>query len=368
MPSRYRPPAHILRVHASVGLVKMDGMTANPVKIGINGLGRIGRCVLRAAHAREDVQVVAVNDLAPLEELAYLLSFDSVHGRWRVPVEVGPGHLQVAGTGMAATDHAVAANIDWGAHDVDVVLECTGKLTRREDAARHLQAGARRVCISAPSKDADGAFVYGVNHERFDPGAHQVVSMASCTTNCIAPVASVLLDSFGIETLMMTTVHAYTISQPSVDTHASKRRRGRAAAVNIIPTSTGAAVATAQILPALAGKIHGLALRVPVPNGSIVDAVVTLGRDASVDEVNAALRSAAKSGPLAGILDVVDDELVSSDIIGDEHSAVVDATSTTMVGARTVKVLAWYDNEWGYATRLLDFAAYATQRARERGA
>ncbi len=346
----------------------MSVMSSSPVKIGINGLGRVGRCALRASLGRPDVRVVAVNDLAPLDELAYLLRYDSVHGRCAEPVRTEAGRLVVGDGDIAVTSSADAGDLDWGAHGVDVVLECTGKLTRRADAAAHLQAGAPLVTISAPSKDADAAIVFGVNHASFEPSKHRVVSMASCTTNCIAPVAAALLDAFGIESLMMTTVHAYTISQPSVDTHAKKRRRGRAAAVNIIPTSTGAAVATAQILPALEGKIHGIALRVPVANGSVVDAVATLQRDATVDEVNEVLRNAARSEAGMGVLEVVDDELVSSDIIGDAHSAIVDASSTTMVGRRTVKVLAWYDNEWAYATRLLDFAAYAVARTGAAGA
>lgn len=314
--------------------------------------------MLRIALGRDDVEVVGINDLADLGDLAYLFEYDSVHGRAGVGVEVGDGAFTIDGRSIAFSQSRDPAAIGWGKLGVDVVIEATGVMTKREAAAGHLEGGAKRVLISAPGKGVDATFVMGVNHDQFDREVHAVVSNASCTTNCLAPVAKVLEDTFGIETLFMTTVHAYTISQGILDRPNRKdRRRGRAAAVSIIPTSTGAARATAEVIPSLAGKLDGMALRVPVPDGSITDIVVRLNRDATVDQVHEALRAAAGDS-MAGVLRVSDDELVSADIVGDPHSSIVDARSSMQIGPRTLKLLSWYDNEWGYANRCVDMAAH----------
>ena len=328
------------------------------IAIGINGFGRIGRSIFRIASGREDIEVRGINDLAAPGDLAYLLQYDSVHGRFGTSVRAEDDAIFVDGQRVPFSRTRNPSEVPWGEWGVDVVIEATGALTKREQAAGHLAGGAKRVLISAPAKGPDATFVMGVNHESYDPAKHQVVSNASCTTNCLAPVAKVLEDSFGVASLLITTVHAYTVSQGLLDVPDSKdRRRGRAAALSIIPTSTGAAKATAQVIPSLAGKLDGLAMRVPVPDGSLTDIVATLERDASVDEVLAALRRAAE-GPMAGVLGVSDDELVSVDIVGDPRSSIVDAASTMAVGPRMVKVLSWYDNEWGYANRCVDMAAY----------
>jgi glyceraldehyde 3-phosphate dehydrogenase len=326
------------------------------VRVGINGFGRIGRCAFRIARGRDDLEVVGINDLSDAATLAYLLRYDSVHGPWRESVEVREGAIEVAGQTIACTSQRDPSKIDWGSLGVSVVIESTGVFEKREQAARHLEGGARHVIISAPSKDADGMFVLGVNDAELDPARHRVVSMASCTTNCLAPVAKVLHDSFGIEHALVTTVHAYTSSQALLDTPLGDPRRSRAAALSIIPSTTGAAVAATKVLPALAGRMNGMALRVPVPDGSITDIVARLERPTTADAVNEALRVAASQAPLRGILRVSDEPIVSADILGDPHASIVDAPSTMMVGDRLLKVLSWYDNEWGYAARLVDFA------------
>ncbi len=331
------------------------------IRVGINGFGRIGRCTFKQLFKDDRFEVVGINDLADLDDLAYLLKYDSVHGWYPEKVNAPGGQLEVGGRTIPFFAEKDPSNIPWGDQGTDVVIESTGVFRGREEAASHLAGGAERVIISAPSKDADGTFVPGVNHETYDPEKHTIVSLASCTTNCLAPVAKVLNDTFGIENLLMTTVHAYTASQTLMDKPVRHRRRGRAAAISIIPTTTGAAKATELVIPELAGKMDGMAMRVPVPDGSITDAVATLARETTVDEVHAAFREAASKAPLQGILRVSDEDLVSHDIIGDTHSSVVSAKDTMCAG-RMVKVLAWYDNEWGYSARLKDFAAYMAER------
>lgn len=331
-------------------------------KIALNGLGRIGRLVLRhsLAHCPENVAIVAANDLTPIDELAYLLRYDSVHGRAPVSVEAGSGFLQLGPRKILVYSEKNPENLPWKANGVDTVLECTGLFRKREDAARHLKAGASRVIISAPSDNADLTVVMGVNENQYDPGKHRVISNASCTTNSLAPAVKVLNDAFGVEYLMATTVHAYTASQTLVDRPARKLRRGRAAAVSLIPTSTGAAKATALVIPELKGRMDAIAVRAPIVDGAITDIVAHLKTDVSVETVNGAFKKAAQ-GALKGILDYSEDERVSADIIGDPHSGIVDASSTRVIMKRVVKVLVWYDNEYGYSRRLLDLADYISK-------
>jgi glyceraldehyde 3-phosphate dehydrogenase len=327
-----------------------------PCRIGINGFGRIGRMVLRRTLTLPDVEVVAVNDRAHLGDLAYLLKYDSVHGLFPGEVTHAEQTLHVNGTAIQFSSEMEPAKIPWGQAGVNVVIESTGALRGRKDAAGHLHAGARKVVISAPSDDVDVTIVPGVNDTQYDSTRHHVLSMASCTTNSLAPVAKVLQDRFGIVHLFITTVHAYTASQSILDKPTRHRRRGRAGALSMIPTTTGAAKATALVIPALAGKMDGMAIRVPVPDGSVTDIVAELATSTSVAEVNASLREAAQRPPLQGILAVSDDELVSVDIIGNPHSAIVDAPATMALNGTMVKVLSWYDNEWGYACRLAELA------------
>ena len=331
-------------------------------RVGINGLGRIGRAVLRQIADREDVSVVAVNDLSDLDELVYLLRYDSVHGRFG-PVEHRTSSLVVRGNDILFSSHKDPSVIPWSDVGAEVVIEATGAFRSRAAAAGHLEAGAERVIISAPSDDVDVTVVPGVNDQDYDPAEHRVVSLASCTTNCLAPVLKVLHQAFGVEHAVFTTIHAYTSSQSLVDGPARKRPRGRAAALSIIPTTSGAAQAAEHVLPELAGRISGIAMRVPVPDGSVTDLVAQLRQDATAQEVNDAFRSAATRPELEAILGVSQDRLVSADIIGDSRSAVVDAANTRVSPVRVLKVLAWYDNEWGYAARLVDFAHYIARRA-----
>ena len=325
-------------------------------RIGINGFGRIGRMVLRHALTMADIEVVAINDRANLGDLAYLLTYDSVHGHFPGEVTHEAQALLVNGKALQFSSETDPAKIPWGQAGVDVVIESTGAFRGRKDASGHLQAGAHKVLISAPSDDVDVTLVPGVNDAQYERTRHHVISMASCTTNSLAPVAKVLQDQFGIEHLFITTVHAYTASQAILDKPTRHRRRGRAGAVSMIPTTTGAAKATALVLPALAGKMDGMAIRVPVPDGSVTDIVAELATSTSVDDINACLRDAAQRPPLRGILAVSDDELVSVDIIGNPHSAIVDAPSTMVLNGTMAKVLSWYDNEWGYACRLAELA------------
>ncbi len=330
----------------------------NPIRVGINGFGRIGRCTFKQLVADERFAVVGINDLADLGDLAYLLKYNSVHGWYPRKVGHENGRLAVDGRSIAFFSSRDPAALPWGEVGADIVIESSGAFRGRAEAAGHLAGGARKVIVSAPSDDADGVFVLGVNHQTYDPERHHVVSMASCTTNCLAPVAKVLHESFGIRYLTMTTVHAYTSSQALMDTPVRKRRRGRAAAISLVPTTTGAAKATEKVLPELAGRMDGLAIRAPIPDGSITDIVAFLERATTIEEIHGALAAAAARPPLAGILRVTDEALVSRDILGDPHSSIVDLESTQLLDGRVVKLLAWYDNEWGYSARLKDFAAF----------
>jgi glyceraldehyde 3-phosphate dehydrogenase len=326
-------------------------------RVAINGFGRIGRCSLKQLLDDDRFEVVGINDLSDLDELAYLLKYDSVHGWYPRRVSVDDRNLVVDDHAIPFSQERDPSNLPWGDLGAEVVLEATGAMRSREHAAGHLEAGARRVVISAPSDDADAMFVYGVNEDTFDPDRHFVVSNASCTTNCLAPVAKVLSDSFGIEHLMMSTIHAYTASQSLMDTPTRKRRRGRAAAVSIIPTTTGAAKATGRVIPELAGRVDGMAFRVPVENGSVTDITALLNRPVTIDEVHAALQEAA-DGRMRGVLRLTDEALVSRDIFGDPHSSIVDTESTMLLRENVVKIVAWYDNEWGYSARMVDMAAH----------
>lgn len=326
-------------------------------RLAINGFGRIGRLVFRAAleSERDDVEVVAVNDLAPPETSAHLLRYDSVHGRLGIEVRYANGVLDAGRGPVRVLAESEPEKLPWGDLKVDVALECTGRMTKRADAARHLEAGARRVLISAPGADSDRTVVFGVNDDVLE-SSHEVVSNASCTTNCLAPVAKVLQGLVGIERGYMTTVHAYTSDQRLQDTAHADLRRARAAALALIPTSTGAARAIGLVLPELAGKLDGCAIRVPTANVSMVDFVFDAGRDTSPDEINDAMREAAQ-GPLRGVLACCDEELVSTDFNHDPASSTFDCTQTEVVDGRLVRVLAWYDNEWGFSNRMLDVAA-----------
>ena len=329
------------------------------VKIAINGFGRVGRAAFRAAYERElDLEWVAINDLADGAALAHLLKHDSVYGRFAEAVEANEGIIQVGGDRIPIFNEADPAELPWDELGVDVVLECTGHLRSRADAAGHLEAGARKVIVSAPMKDADSTVVLGVNFEEaYDPERHDVVSNASCTTNCLAPVAKVLHETVGIQHGQMTTIHAYTADQRLIDLPHKDFRRARAAAINLIPTSTGAAKAIGLVIPELAGKLNGFAIRAPIPTGSIVDLTIEAAQSTSADEINAAFRERADLGPLEGILAYSEDPLVSSDIVASAYSAVFDAPLTTVVDGTQVKVIAWYDNEWGYSNRLVELAS-----------
>ena len=329
--------------------------------IAINGFGRIGRLAFRQLMEVEGLQVVAINDVAPLDNLAYLLRHDSVHVDPDLSIEAGDGVLRWGEQEIRYTQIRDPGDLPWAEMGVDVAVEATGLFRRRKDAAKHLEAGAGRVIITAPSKSADLTICMGVNEEQYDPAEHRILSNASCTTNCLAPVAKVLHESFGIVTGFLTTVHAITRSQSTVDASYRKWTRGRSAVANIVPTTTGAATATALVLPELEGRLDGLAMRVPVTDGSIIDFVAHTERPLTVDAVNSAFRNAAKMGSLRGILGVSEEPLVSSDIIGSTYSALVDAQSTMALGQHTLKVLAWYDNEWGYARRIVDLALYVSE-------
>jgi len=333
-----------------------------PVRIGINGFGRIGRNYLRAAlEQRSKVEVVAVNDLTGPATLARLLKFDSVAGRLAAPVEVDGQAIVVAGHPIAVLAELDPARLPWADLGVDIVIESTGRFTKSADARKHLTAGARKVLISAPATGDDVAtVVLGVNAGSYDPAVHDLISNASCTTNCLAPLAKVFHEAFGIERGLMTTVHAYTADQNLQDGPHKDPRRARAAAINIVPTSSGAAKAIGLVIPELAGKLDGASLRVPVPTGSITDLTVEASRPVTVEEVNAAYRSAA-AGSLAGILSYSEDPLVSSDIVGDPHSSIFDAGLTKIIETQ-VKVSAWYDNEWGFSNRLVELSEYVAAR------
>jgi glyceraldehyde 3-phosphate dehydrogenase len=324
------------------------------VRVGISGFGRIGRLVVRAAVDRGvPIEFVAVNDITDAPTLAHLLKYDSVHRVWPKAGKAVDGSLEVAGKRIQVLAEKDPAKLPWKALGVDVVLEATGKFTDRAGASLHLAAGARNVVVSAPAKGGDLTFVIGVNDRLFDKTKHQVVSIGSCTTNCLAPVAKVLNDLAGIERGFMTTIHAYTNDQKILDLPHKDLRRARAAAMSMIPTSTGAAKAIGEVLPELKGKLDGLAVRVPTPDGSLVDLVVEVRRSTTKDEINAAMKAAAE-GPMKGILEFCTDPIVSTDVIGNPHSSVFDSLSTNVMGGDLVKVLSWYDNEWGFSQRVVD--------------
>jgi glyceraldehyde 3-phosphate dehydrogenase len=328
------------------------------VKVGINGFGRIGRMVMRSIIQRGlDIQVLGINDLSDPEELAHLLRYDSVHGRSETAVEVRGGNLVIGGKEINCTQIRNVEELPWGKLGVDIVLECTGLFRDKESSSKHLTAGARKVIISAPGKNVDATFVLGVNEETYDPDNHNIVSNASCTTNCLAPVVRVLQDSFGIEHGLMTTIHAYTMGQNLLDGLHKDRRRARAAALSMVPTTTGAAVAVTLVIPELKGKLDGMAIRVPTPNVSVVDFVGRVSREVTADEVNRALEEAA-NGRMKGILAYSTEPLVSADYNTSDYSSIVDAALTSVIEGRLVKVLSWYDNEFGYASRLADLAVF----------
>ncbi|MBN1173064.1 MAG: type I glyceraldehyde-3-phosphate dehydrogenase [Micromonosporaceae bacterium] len=324
------------------------------IRVGINGFGRIGRNFFRALQAQgADVQVVAVNDLTDPATLAHLLKYDSILGRLDQEVKAAADEIIVGGKAIKVLAERDPAKLPWGTLGVDVVIESTGFFTDGTKAKAHLDAGAKKVIISAPAKNEDVTVVLGVNHTDYDPAKHHIISNASCTTNCLAPVAKVLDETVGIVSGLMNTIHAYTQDQNLQDAPHKDLRRARAAALNIVPTSTGAAKAVALVLPQLKGKLDGFSLRVPLPTGSVTDLTFTASRPTTVEEVNAAIKAAAE-GPLKGILAYTEDPIVSSDIVTDSHSSVFDSGCTKVIGGTTVKVLSWYDNEWGYSNRLVD--------------
>lgn len=328
-----------------------------PVSIGINGFGRIGRLVFRAAMNRPDINIVAVNDLTDAETNAHLLKYDSTHGRLAADVQARDGVMVVNGREVKVLAERNPENLPWGDLGVEIVVESTGLFTDATKAAAHLSAGAKKVVITAPAKNEDVTIVMGVNHNSYDPAKHHIISNASCTTNCLAPVAKVLHQNFNIKRGLMTTVHAYTNDQRILDQAHKDLRRARSAGASIIPTTTGAARAVGAVLPELKGKLNGFAMRVPVANVSVVDLVAELERAVTVEEVNAALRRAAE-GELKGILAYTEEPLVSADFNGDPHSAIVDALSTMVMEGNMVKVVAWYDNEWGYSNRVVDLISF----------
>jgi glyceraldehyde 3-phosphate dehydrogenase len=327
------------------------------LKAGINGFGRIGRNVFRAAHERgEDIEWVGINDITDNETLAHLLKYDSILGPFPGTVEATGSGLVVDGTEIRVTEERDPANLPWGDAGADVVIESTGLFTKREDAAKHLDAGAQKVIISAPATEPDVTLVLGVNDDAYDADNHHVVSNASCTTNCLGPVAKVLHDAIGIESGVMTTIHAYTADQRLQDAPHKDLRRARAAAINLVPASTGAAKAIGLVMPDLNGKLNGFAIRAPVPTGSVVDLVFQASRETSVEEVNEAIKAKADTGPLEGILQYTEDPIVSSDIVHSPYSSIFDSQLTMVLEGRTVKILSWYDNEWGYSNRVVDLA------------
>ncbi|MFV9510623.1 ArsJ-associated glyceraldehyde-3-phosphate dehydrogenase [Tepidibacillus sp. LV47] len=331
------------------------------VKVGINGFGRIGRNVFRAALNNPDIEVVAVNDLTDANMLAHLLKYDSVHGKLDAEVEVVEGGFTVNGKFVKVTAERDPANLPWKELGVEIVVESTGRFTNAEDARKHIEAGAKKVIISAPAKNEDITIVMGVNHDKYDPEKHHIISNASCTTNCLAPFAKVLHENFGIKRGLMTTVHSYTNDQQILDLPHKDYRRARAAAMSIIPTTTGAAKAVSLVLPELKGKLNGFAMRVPTPNVSVVDLVAELEKEVTVEEVNAALKRAAE-GELKGILQYSEEPLVSVDYNHDPHSSSIDGLSTMVMEGHMVKVVSWYDNEWGYSNRVVDLATYIAKK------
>ena len=337
------------------------------VRVGINGFGRIGRNFFRAVQAQgADIEIVAVNDLGSVKTMAHLLKYDSVMRQLPNDIKVSKNGISVDGVEIKVLSERDPKNLPWGGLGVDVVIESTGFFTKRDAAAAHLEGGAPLVIVSAPCDGADATFVYGVNHKDFDFKTQKVISNASCTTNCFVPIVKVLDDAFGVEQGLMQTVHAYTGDQSLVDGPHSDLRRARGAAINIVPTSTGAARATSLVLESMKGKLDGTSLRVPVPTGSIVDFTANLKKAATVEEINAAFKKAAASGPLKGVLRYTEDPIVSSDIVGDPHSSIFDAGLTMSMG-KMVKVLSWYDNEWGYSNRLVQTTLFAGSKVPKKG-
>ncbi len=327
------------------------------IRVGINGFGRIGRNVLRAGLNRTELEFVAVNDLTDAKTLAHLLKYDSVHGRFGVNVEGKKDSLLIDGKEIKVFALKDPAQLPWRDLGVDVVLESTGKFTDREGGAKHLEAGAKKVIISAPAKSPDVSLVLGVNEKDYDPSKHHIISMGSCTTNCLAPIAKILVDEFGVEYGLMTTIHAYTNDQVILDFPHKDLRRARAAGMSMIPTTTGAATALSLVIPELKGKMDGMAIRVPTPNVSVVDLVVGLKKETTVENLNNIFKSYAE-GKLKGILSYCEEPLVSIDFNGNPHSSIVDGTSTKVIGGKLAKILSWYDNEWGFSNRMVELILY----------
>ena len=330
------------------------------VKIGINGFGRIGRLVFRAVQTRDDIEVLAVNDITDAKTLAHLLKYDSVHGKFKGAVEAKDDALIVDGRQIRVLAERDPEKLPWKEMGVEIAVESTGKFRKRDEIAKHLKAGARKVLLSVPSKDEiDATIVLGVNDDDLKP-EHKIVSNASCTTNCLAPVAKVLQESFGIRQGLMTTIHAYTNDQMILDLPHKDLRRARAAAMSMIPTTTGAAKAVGKVIPALNGKLNGMAVRVPTWDASMVDLVADLEKEATIDDINTAMKKYAK-GPMKGILEYCEDPIVSVDVIGNPHSSIYDSLASMMMGKKMVKVIAWYDNEWGYSCRMVDLLVRMAQ-------
>ena len=324
------------------------------MKVGINGFGRIGRLVFRAAK-NTDIEIVGINDLTDAKTLAHLLKYDSTHGKFPGEVSVDGSNIVVDGEKIPVTAEKDPSKLNWGNLGVEIVMECTGFFRTKESASAHIKAGAKKVIISAPAKDHDGTFIPGINCNQYDKSKHDVISIGSCTTNCLAPVAKVLMDNWGIEKGFMTTIHAYTSDQRLLDAPHSDLRRARSAALSMIPTSTGAAKAIAEVIPALKGKMDGCAIRVPTPDGSLVDLAVILEKEATKEEINAAMKKAATSGPLSNTLEYCEDPIVSIDIVGNTHGSIFDSELTAVNGTM-VKVFSWYDNEYGFSNRMIDMA------------
>jgi len=331
------------------------------IKVGINGFGRIGRNILRAAVPHKDIDIVAVNDLTDAATLAHLLKYDSILGNLKEEVAASGDRIRVAGDEFQVLAQKDPAQLPWKQLGVEIVFESTGRFTKRDDAAKHLTAGAERVIITAPAKGPDVSVVMGVNEESYDPAKHQIISNASCTTNCLAPIAKVLHETFGIEKGWMTTIHSYTNDQQLLDLPHKDLRRARAAALSVIPTTTGAATAVGEVLPALKGKLDGISMRVPTPNVSVVDLVALLRAPTTAEDINAAFQSAAE-GKYQGIIEYVTAPLVSIDFRGNSHSAILDAPYTKVMDGNFAKVVAWYDNEWGYSSRCVDLVRYMNSR------
>ncbi len=327
------------------------------MRVAINGYGRIGRCFHRTVLADEEIEIVAINDLTDAKHLAHLMKYDSVHGKLNIDVKSEGDYLIIGERKIRVYSEGNPENLPWKELNVDVVLESTGRFRDREGASKHLKAGAKRVVISAPAKEPDITIVMGVNHQEYDPEKHFIISNASCTTNCLAPVAKVLMENFGIEKGLLTTVHAYTADQRLLDAPHKDLRRARAAALSMVPTTTGAAKAVGIVIPELKGKFNGISIRVPTPDVSLIDFVCQLSRETTVDEINNAFREASEN-ELKGILDYTEEELVSVDYLGNPHSSIVDGKSTEVIEGNLVKVIAWYDNEWGYSMRLKDLIKY----------